>query len=166
MPPFNLGAILAAKAWGRPAIIKVCSVGPGGDVQKIKQLPFGFWFWRLFLLADRFIAPTSSVADELYAEGIERERISVVPNALQSVGEPVDKKTAKKLCELPDKPTFLYVGRLSPDKNLDVLLDAWTGFSRNHDANLVVVGAGPLFGRLETWRHGLDKPLSVILAGY
>jgi glycosyltransferase involved in cell wall biosynthesis len=102
----------------------------------------------------------------LYAEGIERERISVVPNALQSVGEPVDKKTAKKLCELPDKPTFLYVGRLSPDKNLDVLLDAWTGFSRNHDANLVVVGAGPLFGRLETWRHGLDKPLSVILAGY
>jgi glycosyltransferase involved in cell wall biosynthesis len=73
---------------------------------------------------------------------------------------------ARQLCEIPDKPTFLYVGRLSPDKNLGVLLEAWSQFSRSHDANLVIVGEGPLMGQVESWRRGLENPFSVILAGY
>lgn len=47
--------------------------------------------------------------------------------------------------DLPDGPIALYVGRLVPEKGVDVLLRAW----REIDATLVVIGDGPLAGRVE-----------------
>ena len=47
--------------------------------------------------------------------------------------------------DLPDGPIVLYVGRLVPEKGVDVLLRAW----REIDATLVVIGDGPLAGMVE-----------------
>ncbi|MCA9656705.1 MAG: glycosyltransferase [Myxococcales bacterium] len=45
--------------------------------------------------------------------------------------------------ELPERPTFLYLGRLDPDqKGVDVLLEAWRGGCAGVDANLLVCGTG------------------------
>jgi alpha-1,6-mannosyltransferase len=42
----------------------------------------------------------------------------------------------------------LYAGRFSPEKRLDVLIDAWLEVERRRDASLVLIGTGPLEERL------------------
>lgn len=49
----------------------------------------------------------------------------------------------------PDGLVILHVGRLAPEKNIGLLLDAWRGIHATQpDARLVVVGDGPLLARL------------------
>jgi glycosyltransferase involved in cell wall biosynthesis len=43
-----------------------------------------------------------------------------------------------------DGPIVLYVGRLVPEKGIEVLLDAWTMCHAKGDATLVLIGDGPL----------------------
>ncbi len=65
-----------------------------------------------------------------------------------------------------DRPRFLYVGRLSPEKSLDVLLQA---FSRVRQvmpaATLVLVGAGPQRGELVALAESLEVADAVTFAG-
>lgn len=42
-----------------------------------------------------------------------------------------------------DKTVFLYVGRLSPEKNVDVLLRAFANINNRETAKLIIVGDGP-----------------------
>ena len=51
-------------------------------------------------------------------------------------------------------PTLLYVGRLSPEKDLDVLVDAFKLLSARGDYRLNIVGEGPLRGCLERQAAG------------
>ncbi|MBC9001933.1 glycosyltransferase family 4 protein [Micromonospora aurantiaca (nom. illeg.)] len=63
---------------------------------------------------DRYIALTTAVADHLRDYGIPDERIVVKPNAVPDPGTPA-----------PSGNGFLFMGRLSPEKGLDLLLSAW-----------------------------------------
>jgi glycosyltransferase involved in cell wall biosynthesis len=45
----------------------------------------------------------------------------------------------------PDKKVVLYLGRLSPEKGVEVLLDAVTGLP---DLKIKIAGDGPRFGAL------------------
>jgi glycosyltransferase involved in cell wall biosynthesis len=61
---------------------------------------------------------------------------------------------------LPDAPIALYVGRLVPEKGVDVLLDAWTTVT-DPEATLVLIGDGPLAEHARSTRHArLLGPLS------
>ncbi len=48
-----------------------------------------------------------------------------------------------------DRPLFGYVGRLSPEKEVELVLRSWPGIARTCDAALVLVGDGPQRKRLE-----------------
>ncbi len=48
----------------------------------------------------------------------------------------------------PDVPVALFVGRLAPEKRLDVALDAWPTIERESGAVLVIAGAGSHGGAL------------------
>ncbi|HEX2356253.1 MAG TPA: glycosyltransferase [Micromonosporaceae bacterium] len=87
--------------------------------------------WRS---VDRFIALTSAIADHLRDYGIPDERIVVKPNAVADPGPP------------PESPGegFLFVGRLSPEKGLGLLLDAWRAHPDGSLGALRIVGDGQL----------------------
>ena len=88
---------------------------------------------------DAFVAPSSTVAQRHVAMGLPPERIHVIPHA---VPDPIPHgKSAPPLC-----PTqgALFVGRLSPEKGVDVLIDAW----RDIAAPLKIVGDGPVANAL------------------
>jgi glycosyltransferase involved in cell wall biosynthesis len=75
--------------------------------------------WRS---VDRYIALTSKIAGHLRDYGIPADRIVVKPNGVPDPGQPA-----------PAGEGFLFYGRLSPEKGLGLLLDAW---SRHPDGSL------------------------------
>jgi glycosyltransferase involved in cell wall biosynthesis len=85
--------------------------------------------WRS---VDRYIALTSAIADHLRDYGIPDDRIAVKPNAVADPGPP------------PDAPGdgFLFVGRLSPEKGLGLLLDAWRSHPDGSLGPLRILGDG------------------------
>ena len=80
LSPFSLGAITGARLRGCKTLLKVCTIGEGGDIAKVKKYPLGWLVWRMFLQSDGFIAQTPDMVPELVGHGISSEKISVVPN--------------------------------------------------------------------------------------
>ncbi|WP_326550460.1 glycosyltransferase family 4 protein [Micromonospora sp. NBC_01813] len=81
--------------------------------------------WRS---VDRFIALTSAVAEHLREYGIPDDRIVVKPNAIEDPGPPA-----------PLGDGFLFLGRLTPEKGIGLLLDAW---QRHPDGTLGTLRIG------------------------
>lgn len=81
---------------------------------------------------DRYIALTDAIARHLVDYGIPAERIRVKPNAVADPGKPDG-----------DGEGFAFVGRLSPEKGLDLLLDAWNLHPEGSLGTLRIVGDGP-----------------------
>ncbi|MBT8225739.1 MAG: glycosyltransferase family 4 protein [Dactylosporangium sp.] len=87
--------------------------------------------WRS---VDQYIALTSAIADHLREYGIPADRISVKPNAVADPGPP------------PAEPGdgFLFAARLTPEKGLSLLLDAWQAYPVGALGPLRIAGDGPL----------------------
>lgn len=83
---------------------------------------------------DRFIALTDFARAKFIEGGIPADRIVVKPNFVPDPsGEGVSPRTARD-------GGALFVGRLSPEKGLQTLIDAWRGL----DIPLRIAGDGPL----------------------
>ena len=68
---------------------------------------------------------------------------------------------------LPDRPFFLYVGRLAEEKNVGVLLAAWLAYRRDGgDWPLVLVGDGPARQQLEQEAAAEALGSEVLFAGH
>lgn len=96
-----------------------------------------------FDLVSRFLAPSKFVKDLFVGAGFGPNRVVVRPNV---VGDPGPRPRRPS-----DSTTFLYAGRLSPEKGLNTLLEGWR---RSHLAKqgytLKIVGDGPLRQSLES----------------
>jgi glycosyltransferase involved in cell wall biosynthesis len=86
--------------------------------------------WRS---VDRFIALTDRIAAHLRDYGIPADRIVIKPNGLPDPGEPD-----------PPGDGFLYAARLSPEKGLALLLDAWRRHPDGALGQLRIAGDGEL----------------------
>ncbi len=82
---------------------------------------------------ERFVALTDAIAEYLRGYGIPDDRIVVKPNAVADPGTPP-----------PLGSGFLFLGRLTAEKGLDLLLDAWHRHPDGALGTLTVVGDGPL----------------------
>jgi glycosyltransferase involved in cell wall biosynthesis len=93
------------------------------------------------------MVPGTAAAE--FAKALGAKKIAVARNA---VGLP-DSASLHHLVESTgndplfsngrDCPTALYVGRLSNEKGVDVLLEAWSKVQHRIEAQLVIVGSGP-----------------------
>jgi len=117
-----------ARFAGRPWVVTLHGSGSAGrfsDVELARRFPrLVRWLLRPARAA---ICVSATVADALRAAGVER--VVVIPNGVRVPGE---------VAPPAEPPEVLYVGRLSPEKNVDTLVAA-VG-----DLNLVVAGDGPL----------------------
>lgn len=97
---------------------------------------------RLFRLT---IAASDFAVDELHRAGIDRVvRVPLgVDLDLFHPRRRADQERARRRFGIPlQVPVALFVGRLAPEKRLDVALDAWPAIEQATGAVLVVVGAG------------------------
>lgn len=88
---------------------------------------------------DRFIALTDGIASYLKDFGIPEDRITVKPNAVADPGRaPAIRGEG-----------FLYVGRLTAEKGVELLLEAWQRHPDGKLGTLRIIGDGPLKPQVE-----------------
>lgn len=97
---------------------------------------------------DRLIAVSQEISDELVARlKIPKGKISVIPNGID-LG--FVQQQALHQAEWPwhdDVPTILGVGRLTPQKNFELLIDAFALARRSRPLRLSILGSGPAGAR-------------------
>jgi glycosyltransferase involved in cell wall biosynthesis len=124
------------KAVGWPAVVHKCYRGSRAQSALMATtLAVHRPTWRS---VDRFVALTDRIAAHLRDYGIPDDRIVVKPNGLRDPGEPV-----------PPGDGFLYAARLSPEKGLALLLDAWRRHPDGSLGPLRIAGDGDLRGLAE-----------------
>lgn len=84
---------------------------------------------------DAFITPSQFAANKLGEIGLPSDRIHIKPNF---IADPLQNQT---IPPLPETPTFLYTGRLSPEKGLHRLLEVWLKL-KQPEWKLIVIGDG------------------------
>ncbi|MEV0582478.1 glycosyltransferase [Nonomuraea sp. NPDC050310] len=108
-------------------------------------------FARIFAKADHITTPTRLAAELLSDQGFQREveAVSCGIDLARFHPHTEPKAWARKLFDLEDRPTVLFVGRLDEEKRLDELVRALPYILNETDAQLAFVGKGNQRGKLE-----------------
>jgi glycosyltransferase involved in cell wall biosynthesis len=148
---FALGALLAAHECGLPILLR-------GETH-LKGLR-GSWLWhkahqavlsRLFTQVDQFLAIGSANAAFYREYGVEDERIARVPYVTDNAhfqaacarAHPQREALRGQLGLSSGRPVLLFVGRLSPEKGLETLLQALRLLDEKERPYLLLAGEGP-----------------------
>jgi glycosyltransferase involved in cell wall biosynthesis len=162
----NMGALtcLIGAIVGKPVVVKIS----------------GWWELEAGLLApDRGIfgriargwlkratvvqAISTRVAAELEKHGFPRDRVIVLPNAVDT-----ERFAARAAARAAGKPfVAVYVGRLVPEKDLATLIAGWAqAFAGRDDVRLRLVGGGPLENELRALAERLGVAAQVEFLGH
>jgi teichuronic acid biosynthesis glycosyltransferase TuaC len=140
--PDGCAAVLAARALGKPCVVKV----HGSDVNVVLERRAARCVAsRVLPWADAIVAVSRPLADSLVRLGVRRARAHVVPNGVDtSLFYPRDRTAVRQMLGVPnDARIVLFVGRLEPQKGMGELLDAFARVHRRIPrAMLVLIGDG------------------------
>ncbi|NEQ67319.1 MAG: glycosyltransferase family 4 protein [Symploca sp. SIO2D2] len=116
------------------AVIHRCYKGSLGGSLAWKRLIDKGWAKRIFTeFVDAYIAPSQEVVDAHIEMGLPKEKIHLIPNACE------DLLNDKSFSQPQHKDGALFLGRLSAEKGVDTLINAW----RWAPAPLKIAGSGP-----------------------
>nr|BFE64422.1 glycosyltransferase [Dactylosporangium thailandense] len=119
------------KAFPLPAVTHTCYRGSKAQSAVMAAtLAYHRGTWKQ---VDHFVALTDRIAAHLADFGIPAERITVKPNGIPDAGAAPGSGEG-----------FLYAARLSPEKGLELLLDAWSRHPDGALGPLRIAGDGPL----------------------
>ncbi|MBI5882740.1 MAG: glycosyltransferase family 4 protein [Elusimicrobia bacterium] len=144
-----LPASLAGRILGKPVVVKF---GGGRGIGELAASA-GTFFGRLKIrllkwLGPRFVVVTGDLREEVAAFGLSGSKLSVLPNGVDiGTYRPVDaaeRAALRRQWAWPEGLCFLYVGRLSPEKRLDMFLEVLAGTDKTSKPFCVAfVGDGP-----------------------
>ena len=114
--------------------------------KKVKLLLITYLMRLLYPFADSIVAVSNGVANDLAKRlGTERIRIKTIYNPIITEGfaARVNEEPLQKYGFHNGRPTVVYVGRISPEKRLDVALAAVEKLQAVMPLNFLVIGDGP-----------------------
>ncbi|MCF0231375.1 MAG: glycosyltransferase [Enterococcus sp.] len=139
-----------------------------GSLLKSALAAYEAWYLRkknMYSKIDTIIAPSEFMRQKLIQGGFDSKKITTIPNCISvteadivaSYGSPIDGKY------------FLYFGRISKEKGVEDIIDAFNkacpGLSK--DYKLVIAGEGDLLGYLKEKVSGLSNIKNrIVFAGY
>ena len=113
---------------------------------------------------DVVVTPTDCIGNELKSRGVQCRNLVTIPTGAKTdvfhPGIPSD--DIRKRYNLENKRVMIHVGRISFEKELDIIIRAMT----NIDATLLVAGKGPAKETMEKLVEELDLEDKVIFAGF
>ncbi|MCW3983686.1 MAG: glycosyltransferase family 4 protein [Candidatus Bathyarchaeota archaeon] len=108
-----------------------------------------------------FIAITEKAKEALTIEGVNPDKISVIPAGLDCQRfKPTTKAAPGRFNVSEDKTKILFVGRLTPEKGIFDLLHAFSIVLKNHaNVELLIAGTGTI--KMQTEIHNLSEKLKI-----
>ena len=135
-------ASVLGRRMGIPVIVKLANSGSASDIGKMRagqHLPFTRLMLPAALRADRLVALNDLVESELIAAGVSTSRIVRIPNGVEML-------ETRQSYALGPVVRILYIGRLHPQKGIDVLLRAIAALRNELPTRAIelhLVGDGP-----------------------
>jgi glycosyltransferase involved in cell wall biosynthesis len=165
-----LGCLIAGMITKTPVLIKLGGSGKTGDMQSSLSTHYGRLKINLLKKGPcNFVVPSQEIAQEMIETGFSTERIKVIPNGVDTdYFSPInsrEKKIKKRKFGLVDKNLALYIGRFEPNKDIFLLIDAWSKLSeRKKNWKLWIIGSGKLEMAIKNriLGKGLDHWISLI----
>lgn len=162
-------AVFAARLLGKRVIVKLGNSGEFGDIRVSQKNLRGRV--RLFALrrwADAIIALDEAMHTEALAAGFDPRRLRRMNNGIDfdSFSSARSKAEAKSALKLNGRVIVLFMGRLSEQKSLPTLLNAFAAARKDCPAlHLLLLGDGPSRPALEFQAEKLGISADVTFAG-
>ena len=141
--PDGCAAILAARALGKPCVVKV----HGSDLNVVAKIPSARAIMKQLLpLAGAMVSVSAALSEELEALGVARSNIHLVANGVRctaSSRRAIRREARRALGVSASAPVVVFVGRLEPQKGVGELLEAIPRVRARHPAaTFVLLGDG------------------------
>jgi glycosyltransferase involved in cell wall biosynthesis len=125
---------------GKPTLVQPASAGYYGEAQELGRTRGAAILKRAILANTAFAAISAEIEREWRALG-------VAPNRMVRSSSGVDAErfhpgTSTVENQLLPRPRVLFTGRLHPQKNLPLLLEAWSSVAIERAGSLILVGPG------------------------
>ncbi len=125
---------------GRPTLVQPASSGYYGEADELRRTR-GVALLRRAILANTAFAAISAEIEHQWRElGVTDQRMIRMVSGVDA--EQFRPGISSVEAELLPRPRAIFTGRLHPQKNLPLLLEAWTEVARRSPANLILVGPG------------------------
>ena len=155
--PIGLAALAIARFLQLPisgtyhtAIPQYVQILTGSGFMEDLAWKFVLWYYDQM---DLIYAPSQSTKDELVAKGIKADKIRVYPRGIDTHRfNPSNRNGFYKQWECDDHATkLIYVGRVSKEKNLHLLAQAYRQLAQTtSDVMLTIVGDGPYLDEMQS----------------
>lgn len=148
-------AAIASFIIKKPILVRVTTVGELGEVKHIRQMPFSKIRLRLLRRISKWVALTEEMKREIETLGIAPENIEIIYNStdipVESAFEEKTRIYYRKNLNLDYEKIVVFVGRLSEEKGLDILINAWKIVGEKYaQANLLLLGEGGKYRNVES----------------
>jgi glycosyltransferase involved in cell wall biosynthesis len=111
------------------------------------------------------VAVSQRLAKDLVQRGVPAARVHVITNAAVPIEDPLGRQASRERLGIPSASfTIGWVGRVSREKGLDVLIDALPAL-RDLDARVTVIGDGPERAELDDRARRIAEETPVAWAG-
>jgi len=137
----------------------------GDDAMAELTWKFVVWYYDQM---DLIYAPSEDTRQELIARGINGDKIALYPRGIDTERFSPEKRNGffEQSYGVTAPAKLLYVGRISKEKNLAVLGDAFRLlYARQAQAHLVIVGDGPYLNEMKAQLRDLPCTFTGALAG-
>jgi glycosyltransferase involved in cell wall biosynthesis len=160
--PVGLAGMLIAKVLQKPlystyhtAFPQYIEAGMGDSFMVEVTWQYMRWYYNQ---CDKVFVPSYALIEDLKAHGILEEKLFLFPRGID-----VEKFHPAEKVE-DDKFYLLYVGRVSKEKNLDILIEAFKKLDKP-EVELIIVGDGPYREKMEKKLKGFSATFTGYLHG-
>jgi glycosyltransferase involved in cell wall biosynthesis len=124
----------------KPSLVQPASAGYYGEADELGRTRGAGMLRRAILRNTGFAAISAEIERQWLGLGVAEGRIVRMASGVDAAvfrpgGSAVE-------ADLLPRPRVMFTGRLHPQKNLPLLLEAWTEVARRSPANLILVGPG------------------------
>jgi L-malate glycosyltransferase len=125
---------------GKPTLIQPASAGYYGEAEELRATRGARVLRRAILANTAFAAISAEIEREWRALGVAEGRIARMASGVDA--DSFHPGVSSVEADLLPRPRVMFTGRLHPQKNLPLLLEAWIEVARHGPANLILVGPG------------------------